>query len=158
MPLVGSLLAQMGSPSMATPIGYALHYPRRRPAAAAPLDLARAGELHFEPVDMQRFPAIRLGHEAVRLGGTAGAVLNAADETAVSAFVTGRIRFGQVVEIVEEVLEHAGVEPEVTMETVLATDAETRRRAEEVVCRRAVAAPKAGPPARRADRSVIGDA
>ena len=129
----GSLLAQMGSTSMATPIGFALHYPQRAPRPAAPLDLTEVGSLHFERVDMDRFPAIRLGYKVVGLGGTAGAVLNAANETAVNAFVNAALEFGRIVEIVEEVLNQQPVWPEVTLEAILAADGRARRRAEEII-------------------------
>jgi len=133
----GTVLAQMGPPSMATPIAFALHYPARAPAPAARLDLPAAGSLHFEPAEPARFPAIALGHEVVRLGGPAGAVLNAANEAAVAAFVAGRIPFGRIVAIVEEVLNHVPGGPEVTLEAVWAADAEARRRAEEIIAGRA---------------------
>ncbi|OPX24638.1 MAG: 1-deoxy-D-xylulose-5-phosphate reductoisomerase [Planctomycetales bacterium 4484_123] len=129
----GSVLAQLGSPSMATPIAFALHYPRRPARASAPLDLAAAGGLHFERVDRRRFPAVELGFEVLRRGGTAGAILNAADEAAVAAFVAGRIPFGRIVEIVREVLNSSSVNPEVTVESILAADAEARRRAEALI-------------------------
>ena len=88
---------------------------------------------HFERVDRRRFPAVELGYEVLRRGGTAGAVLNAADEVAVAAFVEGRIPFGRIVEIVQEVLNSSSVNPEVTVKSILAADAEARRRAEALI-------------------------
>ena len=132
----GSVLAQMGPPSMATPIAFALYYPQRPPQAGAPLDLAGLGSLHFAPADPQRFPAIRLGYEVLRRGGTAGAILNAANETAVAAFLEGTIEFGQILRIVEEVLNRAPVKAESDVETILAADADARERAEAVIHQR----------------------
>ncbi|KKL50090.1 hypothetical protein LCGC14_2309000, partial [marine sediment metagenome] len=129
----GSVLAQLGSTSMATPISYALHYPARAAEAPAPLDLAAVGALHFERVDAERFPAVELAYQVVAAGGTAGAVLNAANEAAVAAFVDGEIEFGRIVEIVREVLNQMPVNPEVNVGTVIAADAEARRQAERIV-------------------------
>jgi len=137
----GSWLAQMGAPSMATPIAFALHYPKRAPAASVPLDLAAAGSLHFEGVDAERFPAVELGYEVLGRGGTAGAVVCAADEVAVNAFVDGRIELGRVVEIVREVLNRATVNPEVTIGTIRAADAEARRTARAIISGRDAALP-----------------
>ncbi|MCD4699232.1 MAG: 1-deoxy-D-xylulose-5-phosphate reductoisomerase [Phycisphaerae bacterium] len=130
----GSVLAQMGHPSMTTPISFALHYPARPTSPSAPLlDLAEAGCLHFEAADMQKYPALELGYEVVRRGGTAGAVLNAANEIAVEAFIAGRIEFGQIVEIVKEVLTETPTKTEIDLETVLVADDDARRRTEEIV-------------------------
>jgi len=129
----GSILAQIGSTSMATPIAFALHYPDRAPKPPAPLDLPAAGALHFEAADTNRFGAIGLGFEVIRRGGTAGAVLNAANEQAVSAFVAGRLAFGGIVNIVREVLNKVPVNPEVTARTIQEADAEARRRAEALI-------------------------
>ena len=137
----GSVLAQMGPPSMLTPIALALHWPKRSPRREAPpLDLAAIGELHFEPVDAERFPAVRLGHAVLAAGGTAGAVLSAADEAAVEAFAGGRIAFGRIVEIVEEVMNTTPVHTEVTLESIRAAGAGARRAAEGIIGRRGAAA------------------
>ncbi len=132
----GSVLAQMAPPSMLAPIALALHHPRRSARQEVePLDLAATGELHFQPVDERRFPAVRLGHEVIRRGGTSGAVLSAADEAAVAAFVEGRIAFGRIAEIVEEVMNTADVRTEVTLESIRAADAEARGLAEAAMAR-----------------------
>ena len=131
----GTVLAQMGPPSMATPIALALYWPDRAPAPAAPLDLAAAGGLHFDPPDAEQYPALDLGYEVLRRGGTAGAVLNAANEVAVAAFVAGRIGFGQIVEIVRKVLNQTPVKSEVTLEAIVCADAEARRQTESIVAR-----------------------
>jgi len=100
----GSVVAQLGPPDMRTPIQYALTYPKRLPAPWPRLDLKAIEALRFEEPDTERFPALRLGFEVVRRGGTCGAVLSGADEVAVEAFLAGRIRFSDIVPLVERVL------------------------------------------------------
>ncbi len=100
----GSVVAQLGPPDMRMPIQYALCWPERRPAPWPRLDLTALGALRFEAPDTERFPALGLGFEVVRRGGTAGAVLSAADEVAVEAFLAGRIRFSDIVPLIERVL------------------------------------------------------
>jgi 1-deoxy-D-xylulose-5-phosphate reductoisomerase len=100
----GSIVAQMGAPDMRTPIQYAMTYPRRLHGQADRLDLSALRKMHFEPPDPTRFPALRLGHEVARLGGTAGAAFNAANEAAVDAFRAGKLRFHEIVPRVEGVL------------------------------------------------------
>jgi 1-deoxy-D-xylulose-5-phosphate reductoisomerase len=100
----GSLLAQLGSPDMRTPIAHCLAYPRRMDAPVQRLDLASLGTLTFENPDPVRFPALRLALEAMRAGGAAPAVLNAVDETAVAAFLKGVIGFMDIPAAVEEAL------------------------------------------------------
>ena len=93
----GSVIAQMSPPDMKLPIQYALTWPERRAGVAAKLDWSRAWRLDFEPPDLERFGALRLGLEAARAGGTAGAVLNGANEAAVAAFLAGEIGFREIV-------------------------------------------------------------
>jgi len=100
----GSVLAQLGSPDMRTPIAYALAWPDRIETPAKRLDLAAIGRLTFEPPDEQRFPALRVAREALLRGGGCPTVLNAANETAVHAFLEGRIGFLEIVETVERTL------------------------------------------------------
>lgn len=102
----GSVVAQLGSPDMRTPIQYAITYPRRVPGLTRPLRWGEVRSLNFELPDFERFPALRLGYEAARRGGSSGAVLNAANEAAVERFRNGEIRFGQVAELTEEVCRH----------------------------------------------------
>jgi 1-deoxy-D-xylulose-5-phosphate reductoisomerase len=123
----GSVLAQLGRPDMTTPIAYALNYPRRPGRAGAPLDLAAAGALTFRRPAGRFARAVALGFEALRRGAAAGAVLNAANEAAVQAFIDGRIPFGRIVPIVEEVLNLAEPIRELTLEALLAADARARR-------------------------------
>ncbi len=129
----GSVLAQMGTPSMTTPIGFAMYYPERAAQAWGLLDLAKVGTLHFSAIDPARHPAIALGYDVIRRGGTAGAVLNGANETAVAAFLDGRIAFGQIIPIVRDVLNQAQLTSEIDKDVLLAADALARRRADERV-------------------------
>ncbi|WP_428525884.1 1-deoxy-D-xylulose-5-phosphate reductoisomerase [Roseibium sp.] len=126
----GSLLAQLGSPDMRTPIAHCMAYPRRMKAPVERLDLAKLGSLTFEAPDMKRFPALRIALEALRSGGTAPAVLNAADETAVAAFLKGAIGFMDIPAAVEEALSAFSAKgkltPAATVEDVLALDQEAR--------------------------------
>ncbi len=100
----GCLIAQLGTPDMRIPIQYALTYPQRLPSRQAPLDLASVHRLHFEAPDPQRFPALALGAEVARRGGSTGAVLNAANEAAVEAYRAGQINFGEIAELVTDTL------------------------------------------------------
>jgi 1-deoxy-D-xylulose-5-phosphate reductoisomerase len=100
----GSVIAQMGIPDMRIPIAYALNYPERLPNPLPRLNFAQIGALTFEPPDLQRFPCLRLGFEAIKAGGTVPAVLNAANETSVEAFLNERIRFIDIPAIIEETL------------------------------------------------------
>lgn len=123
----GSVLAQLGSPDMRTPIAYALAYPDRMPAPSPRLDLATIGQLTFEEPDPVRFPALRLAREALSAGGAAPAVLNAANEVAVENFLKSRIGFLDIARLVEEAmvaLLPASVE---TLDDVLAIDDAARR-------------------------------
>lgn len=118
----GSVIAQLGTPDMRTPIQYALTYPDRRTGCATRLDFSTIRRLNFETPDMKRFPALRLGFEVARQGGTAGAVFNAANEAAVDAFRRGRIRFGAIVDLIERTLERHSLVPEPDLDTLLAAD------------------------------------
>ncbi|MBU0641244.1 MAG: 1-deoxy-D-xylulose-5-phosphate reductoisomerase [Planctomycetes bacterium] len=100
----GSLIAQLGTPDMKTPIQYAMTYPRRVPGIAELLDWSQACRLNFEPPDFERFPALRLGFEAARAGGSSPAVLNAANEATVQLFCDGAIPFGRIAALAEQVL------------------------------------------------------
>lgn len=101
----GSVLAQLGAPDMRVPISYALAWPDRAPVSAQRLDLAALGELTFARPDLDRFPALRLAREALRAGGAAPAILNAANETAVESFLCGRIAFLGIAGVVDDVLQ-----------------------------------------------------
>lgn len=135
----GSVLAQMGTPDMRTPIAYTLAYPERIETPCRRLDLAEVGQLTFESPDFTRFPALNLALSALRDGGTAPAVLNAANEVAVQAFLDRRIRFLDIAAIVAEVLSAMPGMDALDLETVLAADSEARRRAEQAVVSMGVA-------------------
>ncbi len=126
----GAVIAQLGTPDMKTPIQYALTYPRRVPGLAEPLTWDACRMLSFEPPDCDRFPALRLGHEAARRGGSSGAVLNAANEAAVERFRAGRIRFGQIVALTEQVLGRHRVVDRPALKDLLAADAWAREEVE----------------------------
>mgnify|MGYP001017162965 FL=1 len=125
----GSVLAQLGVPDMRTPLAYCLSWPRRMAAPVQRLDLASLGKLTFEPPDEKRFPALRLARAALRAGGSSPTLLNAANEVAVEAFLSGRISFPRIAAIAEEVLEQSSKEPLRNLEQLFALDAEARRLA-----------------------------
>ena len=122
----GSVLAQMGSPDMRTPIANGLAWPERIDAGVAPLDLFAIGRFHFERPDLERFPCLRLAAEAFATGGTAPAVLNAANEIAVAAFLQGGLCFADIPVIIEKTLSAVAVAPADSFETIFTKDAEAR--------------------------------
>ena len=123
----GAVVAQLGPPDMKLPIQYALSYPERWDSPAAKLDFRRAFSLDFFPPDVERFPALGLGHEVARRGGTAGAVLNAANEAAVAGFLQGRIRFTDMVPACRAVLNVHNYDPSPTLQQLLDLDAWARK-------------------------------
>ena len=125
----GSTLAQLGPADMRVPIASALAWPLRMDTPCAPLDLPAIGQLTFHAPDEARFPATRLAREAVIAGGAAPAVLNAANEVAVAAFLAGQIRFTQIAHIVAQVLETCCLPPPASLDDVLAVDGQARRQA-----------------------------
>ncbi|WP_375171203.1 1-deoxy-D-xylulose-5-phosphate reductoisomerase [Marinobacter sp.] len=129
----GSVLAQLGSPDMRTPIANGLAWPERIDAGVAPLDLFAIGRFHFERPDLVRFPCLRLAAEAFEAGGTAPAVLNAANEEAVAAFLAGNLCFTDIPVIIERTLAAMDVVPADSFETIFARDAEARHRAREQI-------------------------
>lgn len=129
----GSTLAQLGTPDMRTPIAHALAWPKRVPVPVERLDLAKIATLSFEAPDPAKFPALRMAREALRAGGGATTVLNAANEVAVQAFLDRRIGFLSIEAVVEETLAAAETTPLQDLESVFAIDAEARRRAEAAV-------------------------
>jgi len=122
----GSVLAQLGSPDMRTPIAFALGWPARMPAPSARLDLGAIGTLTFETPDPGRFPALRLVRDALNTGGGAPTVLNAANEVAVAAFLARRIGFLEIAALVERTLEKVVHPAPESVEEVLAIDRESR--------------------------------
>ncbi len=130
----GSVVAQLGFPTMELPILYALTHPRRLPDdGVRRFDPVAAGPLTFEPVRTDVFRAFGLGVAAGRAGGTAPAVFNAANEVAVAAFLEGRLSFGAIADVIDQVLERDGSEPVATLEAVRAADHRARVHAEEVI-------------------------
>jgi len=127
----GSVIAQMGRPDMTTPIAYALSYPHRAPRDVPPLDLPACGPLTFWELTDRFDRAVALGFEALRRGPAAAAALNAANEAAVRAFLDGQIPFGEIVPLVETVVNLAASPTEVTLEALLGADAIARRQVEE---------------------------
>ncbi|MCP3693780.1 MAG: 1-deoxy-D-xylulose-5-phosphate reductoisomerase, partial [Planctomycetaceae bacterium] len=123
----GSTMAQMSPPDMKLPIQYALSYPDRWSAATEKMDFSRAFQLDFQPPDPERFPALELGREVARQGGTAGAVLNAANEAAVAEFLAGRLEFINIVPACRAVLEHHEFDASPTLEQLEAIDAWARK-------------------------------
>lgn len=132
----GSVLAHMGTPDMRTPIAYVLGWPGRTAAPMQRLDLASVGRLTFEQPDPVRFPALRLAREALVQGGGTPTVLNAANETAVHAFIEGRIGFLDIVAVVEETLVAFPVGPLGSLDDVYHIDREARALAAELAARR----------------------
>jgi 1-deoxy-D-xylulose-5-phosphate reductoisomerase len=131
----GSVLAQVGFPTMELPILYALTYPDRVPdQGVRRFDPVAAGTLTFEALEPDRFPAYVVGREAARQGGTAPARFNAANEVAVQLFLEERIAFGRIAEIIERVVAQARPGDATSLEDVLAADAEARRLAQEAAC------------------------
>nr|WP_174236851.1 1-deoxy-D-xylulose-5-phosphate reductoisomerase [Stutzerimonas nosocomialis] len=122
----GSVLAQLGNPDMRTPIAHALAWPERIHSDVSPLDLLRIGRLDFQAPDEQRFPCLRLARLAAQACGTAPAMLNAANEVAVDAFLSGRIRFTEIASIIDDVLGREASVPAACLEDVLAADAQAR--------------------------------
>lgn len=137
----GSVLAQLGTPDMRTPIAYALGWPKRIDAPSARLDFAKISQFTFEAPDSERFPALRLAREALKAGGRAPTILNAANEIAVAAFLDNGLRFTDIAAVVEAVLGRLPAGVLSSIADVLETDAAAREAArEEVAARRRNAA------------------
>lgn len=131
----GSVLAQLGNPDMRTPIAHALGWPERVPSGVEFLDMVGVAQLNFEAPDFERFPCLRLGFEAVEAGGTSSAILNAANEVGVEAFLEGRLRFTHIPHIIETTLEHVSANPAESLDIVLSDDQRAREFAAREVAR-----------------------
>jgi 1-deoxy-D-xylulose-5-phosphate reductoisomerase len=129
----GSVLAQLGNPDMRTPIAYGLAYPDRIDAGVAPLDLFGVATLNFSAPDFERFPCLALAYHALRSGGTAPAVLNAANEEAVAAFLRRHISFLSISRVIRSVLDELSFRAVVNLDDVLAADDEARRAAQQQI-------------------------
>ena len=133
--LDGSVIAQLGNPDMRTPIAYGLGFPDRIDAGVSTLDLTKAGSLEFSPIDTARFPCVRLAYDALKRGGTAPVVLNAANEIAVDAFLNGALKFTDIAMVIEDVLSRAAITAAAHMGDVFAADANARAAARERIAR-----------------------
>lgn len=131
--LDGSMLAQLGNPDMRTPIAHALGWPERLSSGVESLDIIRTARLDFEAPDTTRFPCLRLARSAAEAGGTSPAVLNAANEIAVEAFLERRLAFADIPAVIERVLEQHPAGPVVTLEDVLSADEWARHEARAAV-------------------------
>jgi 1-deoxy-D-xylulose-5-phosphate reductoisomerase len=130
----GSVLAQLSPPDMKLPIQYALTYPERTTGIAARMNWTDCMRLEFEPPDLERFPALELGREAARAGGTSGAVLNAANEAAVEGFLRGELPFVEIVSACRGVLEHHDFDPSPTLDELIRVDNWARKEMARWVC------------------------
>ena len=129
----GSVLAQLGTPDMRTPIAYALAWPERMATPCARLDLAAIGALTFEAPDFDRFPALGLAWDALRAGGSAPCILNAANEVAVAAFIAGQLSFLDIASVVAATLDAMTARACATLDEVVAVDAAARVAAREAM-------------------------
>lgn len=132
----GTVLAQMGNPDMRVPIAHAMAWPERFDSGVAPLDLFAVKRMDFEPPDLERFPCLRLAMEAVNAGGIMPAVLNAANEIAVEAFLNEQIRFTDIPVIIERSMRAFTAEPADSLEVVLAADRRARDCARQLLAER----------------------
>ena len=131
----GSVIAQMGTPDMKVPIQYALTWPERRAGISEGLALHQLGQLNFQTPDLKKFRALAIGFEVAKTSGSAPVVFNAANEAAVAAFLAGRIRFGQIVELIEHCLNAHQAREHLTLEELLEVDAWARRAVQERLSR-----------------------
>ncbi|MAT72007.1 MAG: 1-deoxy-D-xylulose-5-phosphate reductoisomerase [Planctomycetaceae bacterium] len=130
----GAVIAQMSPPDMRLPIQYALHYPNRVAGVARRIDWGQALHLNFDPPDRDRFPAIGLGEQAAKAGGTAGAVLNAANEAAVQSFLDGDLHFTEIVPACRSILKAHNHEARPTLEQLVKLDKWARQEVSRWVC------------------------
>jgi 1-deoxy-D-xylulose-5-phosphate reductoisomerase len=130
----GAVIAQLSPPDMRLPIQYALTYPDRWESGVPRLDLARVTRLELIPVDEERFPALALGHEVARSGGTTGVVLSGANEAAVACFLAGRIGFTDIVPTCRRVLRHHDYDPSPTLDELMKLDRWAREEVARWVC------------------------
>lgn len=130
----GSMLAQLGNPDMRVPISNALAWPERIQSGVASLDLIACGNLQFETIDERRYPTIKLAYEVLAAGGTTSAILNAANEVAVEAFIAEKISFLDIVKICTETLEKIPKLAANSLENIMHSDSEARRVAGEMMC------------------------
>jgi 1-deoxy-D-xylulose-5-phosphate reductoisomerase len=133
--LDGSVIAQLSHPDMRVPIAHALGFPERIESGARTLDLGAVGQLSFEQPDVERFPCLGLAYDALRAGGSGPAILNAANEIAVEAFLGGRLRFTGIAPVIAETLGRVPAASAASLEQVMEADARARRAAAQCVAR-----------------------
>ncbi|HEX7371901.1 MAG TPA: 1-deoxy-D-xylulose-5-phosphate reductoisomerase, partial [Thermodesulfobacteriota bacterium] len=131
----GSVIAQMALPDMRGPIAYALSYPERLDLGHPSLNLLETGPLTFNPVDGERFPALGLAYQALRTGGTMPAVLNAANEAAVEAFLEERIGFLQIPRLIQETMERHPTRQSISLEDILYAHSWAQQEARKIINR-----------------------
>lgn len=129
----GTYLAQISNPDMKAPIALAMSLPERLPQVVEPIDWKVINKLQFEIPDTELFPCLELAYEALRVGGSMPAVLNAADEVAVEAFLSGRLKFNEIYKIIKKVIDAHKVFPVDTLEAVLEADSWARKKAKEAI-------------------------
>jgi 1-deoxy-D-xylulose-5-phosphate reductoisomerase len=132
----GSTIAQLSPPDMRTPIQYAITYPNRMPGNSRTMDWRQRVALNFEPPDFERFPALRVAYEVAKTGGTAGAVMNAANEVAVESFVAGKIAFGEISKVVELTIRRHSVQKSPSLDDLMQADRWARAEAAKTVAER----------------------
>ena len=128
----GSVMAQLSPPDMRTPIQFALTYPERAEGISRRLDLTQKFSLNFQPPDPERFPALRIAYDVARRRGTLGAVMNAANESAVAAFIDGKLPFGKISRVVELTIAAHAFGDEPTLEELFEADRWARAAAEKI--------------------------
>jgi 1-deoxy-D-xylulose-5-phosphate reductoisomerase len=131
----GSILAQLGNPDMRTPIAYALGYPERIESGVTSLNLLEIAKLEFEAPDTKRFPCLQLAYDALNIGGTAPAILNAVNEVAVAAFLNNQIHFLDIATLIAKALDNIKSAPVTSLEQLIAVDNEARSFAHEHLCK-----------------------
>jgi 1-deoxy-D-xylulose-5-phosphate reductoisomerase len=129
----GSVLAQLGNPDMRIPIAYALAWPERMESGVDRLNIFDVGRLDFEQPSLERFPCLRLAYEAIRRNGTAPAVLNAANEVAVAAFLAGKLAFVEIPRLVEQVMAAVTVNEADSLELIFEADRAAREVANDLL-------------------------
>jgi 1-deoxy-D-xylulose-5-phosphate reductoisomerase len=129
----GSVLAQLGQPDMRTPIAHALSWPERIDSGVEKLDFFSVSKLEFEEPDYERFPCLRLAEESIRKGGTAPAILNAANEVAVAAFLDEKLKFTDIPYVVEQALKNLPSRPAASLDVILEDDMAARKEAEQLI-------------------------
>jgi 1-deoxy-D-xylulose-5-phosphate reductoisomerase len=129
----GSILSQMGAPDMRTPIAHTLAWPERIATTGDILNLSNNINLSFEPIDLNRFPAVKMARQVLQGGAGASTAFNAANEIAVAAFLSGQLKFSEIESVVGEVLQRVHIQPISTIQDVFSLDHDARRIASAVI-------------------------